>query len=205
MSRPPQVVLASASPRRAGLLAQMGITFRTEAADIDETERPGEAADVLARRLAIDKAVLVARRFDTRRSGSLPPILAADTVVTLDGRILGKPTDRAAGLGMLRALSGRTHRVITAVALARAGTDVADCRESVSQVTFREISDVEAAAYWATGEPHDKAGGYGIQGVGGIFVSQIEGSYSGIVGLPVALTEDMLRAFGVDTWRYRGA
>jgi len=150
----------------------------------------------MARRLASAKAATVA----ARNAGHLP-VLAADTVVVLDDVMLAKPMDRDAGIRMLRALSGRTHRVITAVAVATAG--VVECRESVSRVTFSGISDAEAAAYWATGEPRDKAGGYGIQGVGGIFVRHIEGSYSGIVGLPVALTEELLRASGVDTWRYR--
>jgi septum formation protein len=174
----------------------MGIAFVAEAAGIDESVRPAESPRALAERLAVAKARAV-----QRRTGTALPVLAADTVVVLDDRTLDKPRDEADAVAMLLALSGRSHHVLTAVAVALG--DRVECESDRSQVTFRHISAPEARAYWATGEPRDKAGGYGIQGVGGIFVSHIEGSYSGIVGLPVALTESLLKAFGVDTWRYR--
>lgn len=191
-----QIVLASESPRRAELLARMGIEYVVVPAAIDESPLPGERPEALAARLATMKARAVA----ARREDALP-VLAADTVVVLDERMLGKPEDEAECVAMLLALAARTHEVLTAVALVRGAR--CECALDRSRVTFRSITRTEALAYWATGEPRDKAGGYGIQGVGGIFVSHIEGSYSGIVGLPVALTESLLRAFGVDTWRNR--
>ena len=197
MSRAPQLVLASASPRRAELLRALGLEFIVDAARIDERRNDGERPEALARRLAIEKATVVARRRDAAL-----PVLGADTVVVLDGRSLDKPADRDDAIAMLLALSARTHEVVTAVAVARG--DRVESEISSSRVTFRSIEHDEARAYWATGEPRDKAGGYGIQGVGGIFVRHVEGSYSGIVGLPVAPTESLLRAFGVNTWRYRG-
>jgi len=197
VSRTPQLVLASASPRRAELLRALGLEFIVDAPSIDERERVNERPEDLAVRLAVEKATIVARR----RSEALP-VLGADTVVVLGGRTLAKPVDREEGVAMLLALSGRTHEVVTAVAVAQ--RERVELSTSTSRVTFRAIDRDEAHAYWATGEPRDKAGGYGIQGVGGIFVRHIEGSYSGIVGLPVAPTESLLRAFGVNTWRYRG-
>jgi septum formation protein len=193
-----QLVLASASPRRLALLQALGIRVRQRAADIDERARPEEAADALVLRLAQTKA----------RAGLAPeatcaglPVLGADTVVVLDDVVLGKPVDRADGLRMLMALSGREHEVLTAVAVAvPEGVQV---RLSRSRVSFREIAPDEADRYWQTGEPIDKAGGYGIQGVGGIFVERLDGSFSGVMGLPVAETEALLSAAGVDCWRHR--
>lgn len=195
-ARKPQLVLASASPRRAALLSQLGLVFTVNAGDIDETRRPGEAAAEMVRRLALTKAEAAAR-------GETLPVLGADTEVVVDGTVLGKPADRAEGLRMLTQLSGRAHEVLTAVALVHGSRR--EVRLSRSVVTFRAISAAEAEAYWASGEPRDKAGGYGIQGIGGIFAERIEGSYSGIVGLPLAETEALLQAFGVDTWQYRDA
>jgi septum formation protein len=174
----------------------MGIAFVVDAAAVDESAQPGEAPAALARRLAEVKA----RTVMARRSDDLP-VLAADTIVVLDGRVLGKPVDEADGVAMLSALAGRSHTVITAVAVATASR--CESRLSTTNVHVRAIDVAEVRAYWATGEPSDKAGGYGIQGVGGIFVDHIEGSYSGVVGLPVAAAESLLRAFGVDTWRDR--
>jgi septum formation protein len=195
-ARKPQLVLASASPRRAALLSQLGLVFTVNAGDIDETRRPGEAAAEMVRRLALTKAEAAAR-------GETLPVLGADTEVVVDGTVLGKPADRAEGLRMLTQLSGRAHEVLTAIALVHGSRR--EVRLSRSTVTFRAISAAEAQAYWASGEPRDKAGGYGIQGIGGIFAERIEGSYSGIVGLPLAETEALLQAFGVDTWQYRDA
>jgi septum formation protein len=195
-ARKPQLVLASASPRRAALLSQLGLAFTVNAGDIDETRRPGEAVDDMVQRLALTKAEAAAR-------GETLPVLGADTVVVVDGMVLGKPADRVEGLWMLTRLSGRAHEVLTAIALVHGRR--CEVRLSRSVVTFRPISAAEAEAYWASGEPRDKAGGYGIQGIGGIFAERIEGSYSGIVGLPLAETEALLQAFGVDTWQYRDA
>jgi septum formation protein len=195
-ARKPQLVLASASPRRAALLSQLGLAFTVNAGDIDETRRPGEAVEDMVQRLALTKAEAAAR-------GETLPVLGADTVVVVDGMVLGKPADRVEGLWMLTRLSGRAHEVLTAIALVHGRR--CEVRLSRSVVTFRPISAAEAEAYWASGEPRDKAGGYGIQGIGGIFAERIEGSYSGIVGLPLAETEALLQAFGVDTWQYRDA
>ncbi len=194
--RPAQLVLASASPRRAELLTQLGLVFTVRALDIDETRQRDESVEAMVRRLALTKADVAAR-------GETLPVLGADTAVVIDDELLGKPADRVEGLRMLSLLSGRTHEVLTAVAVVRDGRNA--MRLSRSRVTFREIMRAEAEAYWETGEPRDKAGGYGIQGIGGIFAERIEGSYSGIVGLPLAETEALLQAFGVDTWQYRDA
>ena len=195
-TRPAQLVLASASPRRAALLTQLGLVFTVCACDIDEARHPGESIDAMVERLALAKAQAAARR-------ATLPVLGADTAVVFDGLLLGKPADRAEGLGMLALLSGRTHDVLTAVAVVHRSRS--EVRISRSRVTFRAITPAEAEAYWETTEPRDKAGGYGIQGIGGIFAERIEGSYSGIVGLPLAETEALLQAFGVDTWQYRDA
>ncbi len=194
--RSAQLILASASPRRAELLTQLGLTFTVKALDIDEARRPGETVEDMVQRLAATKA-------DTAARGETLPVLGADTAVMIDDVLLGKPADRIEGLHMLSLLSGRTHQVLTAIAVVHGGRS--ESRMSRSRVTFREITRAEAETYWATGEPRDKAGGYGIQGIGGIFAKRIEGSYSGIVGLPLAETEALLQAFGVDTWQYRDA
>jgi septum formation protein len=191
-----QLVLASASPRRAALLTQVGLVFLVRAPDVDESRLPGESAADMVQRLALTKAQRVAR-------DETLPVLAADTAVAIDDVLLGKPAGPAEGLAMLTRLSGRTHDVFTAIALVHAARS--EVRLSHSRVAFRTITRSEAEAYWASGEPFDKAGGYGIQGIGGIFAERIEGSYSGIVGLPLAETEALLQAFGVDTWQFRGA
>ena len=171
----------------------MGLRFEVRAADVDESRRRGEAPADYVARLAADKA----------RAGHVGDSvsLGADTAVVVGRRILGKPADRAAGVAMLQSLSGREHRVITAVA----GFDGARLlgHTVVTRVRFRAVPVWEAEAYWATGEGADKAGGYGIQGIGGIFAERIRGSYSAVVGLPLAETEMLLREFGFDTWRER--
>lgn len=187
------VVLASASPRRAALLEQIGVAFSVRIAHVDESQLPGEAPGDYVERLAREKAKAVAQ------SGQVT--LGADTTVVVDGVILGKPTGRDSAIDMLMRLSARTHQVVTGVA-------VTDARKIQSlrvaaEVTFRPISAEEAAAYWDTGEPLDKAGGYGIQGIGGIFAQSINGSYGAVVGLPLTETEALLRDFGAPTWRYR--
>jgi septum formation protein len=182
------IILASQSPRRAELLAQAGIDFRVEPAHIDETVRADERAADYVERIAVGKALAVRAGHPDR------PVLGADTAVVLDQAILGKPADRDDGIRMLLALSRRTHDVLTGVAVA---ADTVHYRLNVSQVRFREISEREAEAYWATGEPADKAGGYAIQGLAAAFVERIEGSYSGIMGLPLFETLQVLDEIGV--------
>ena len=191
MTAVPVLVLASRSPRRRELLDQAGIAHRVLAVDVDETRLPGEAPAVYVERLARAKA-----RAGLAGAGDLP-VLGADTAVVVDGDVLGKPADRADGLAMLARLAGRAHEVLTAVALARPGGEE-HCRLSVSHVTFRALTDAEIAAYWATGEPADKAGGYAIQGRAARFVTRLEGSYSGVVGLPLHETAELLAAAGID-------
>jgi len=195
-----QVVLASASPRRRELLERLGLRVRSLAADIDETPGEGEAPEALVQRLAVAKAQAVAAQLRAARNDH-PPVLGSDTEVVLEGRVFGKPADRDDALAMLARLSGRVHEVLTAVAVVTA-TDV-QVVLSRSRVEFREIPRAEAEAYWATGEPRDKAGAYGIQGVGGIFAVRLDGSFSGVMGLPLAETELLLRDAGVDVWRHR--
>lgn len=182
--------LASASPRRHELLQQLGVECRVRPANVDETSLPGEAPGDYVRRVAIDKARAVAA--STGEPAAL--VLAADTAVVHDREIFGKPTDRADALRMLTALSGSAHEVYSGVAVIRDG----DCRAAVScsVVRFRPLSQAEAEAYWATGEPADKAGAYAIQGRGAMFVESLEGSYSGVVGLPLFETARMLEGFG---------
>ena len=192
--QPSELVLASASPRRAALLRQIEVPFRVCAPAVNETRRGGEPPPHYVRRMALAKARAVAADM---------PVLAADTVVVLDDRVFGKPVDREAGLAMLGALSGREHDVLTAVAIRSCERE--DTCLVQARVALRRIDADEAAAYWATGEPADKAGGYGIQGIGGMFVRCIRGSYSAVVGLPLAETELLLRSAGIDTWRWRYA
>lgn len=188
--------LASGSPRRRELLAQIGVPFVTLIASIDETALPDEPAQRYVERLAREKALAGLATLE-RPEGAV--VLGADTAVVLDGRILGKPNDRADALSTLAALSGREHEVMTAVALAAA--DRVESRVVVSRVRFRPLRPGEAEAYWATGEPRDKAGGYGIQGLAAVFVSQLEGSYSAVVGLPLCETAQLLEVFGIPCWQ----
>ena len=189
-SGPVDLVLASASPRRRELLAQIGIAFRVVVADVDESVLPGESPADYVVRLAHDKALEVLKR---ARPGL--PVLGSDTAVVLDRTLLGKPTDRADGMRMLLALAGRTHEVLTGVAVLAAGRTY--YRLNSSRVLLRDISPEEAAAYWATGEPADKAGGYAVQGLAAAFIERIEGSYSGIMGLPLFETRQILETVGV--------
>jgi septum formation protein len=186
----PSIYLASASPRRRELLAQLGVHCQVQPATVDETPRDDEAPADYVLRLAIDKARAVA----AARAPAQDPVLAADTAVVLDGMIFGKPRDRAHALQMLGQLAGTTHQVYTAVAVV-AGQRCEHAL-SCSAVTFRALGADEAAAYWETGEPADKAGAYAIQGLGAVFVESLEGSYSGVMGLPVFETARLLAAFG---------
>lgn len=188
--------LASASPRRRELLAQIGVPFVTLIASIDETALPGEPAERYVERLAREKARAGLAALSDPADAV---VLGADTAVVLDGRILGKPADRAECLATLTALSGREHQVLTAVALASAQR--IESRVVASRVRFRPLRAGEAEAYWATGEPCDKAGSYGIQGLAAVFVSQLEGSYSAVVGLPLCETAQLLGEFGIPCWQ----
>jgi septum formation protein len=188
-SAAPLVCLASMSPRRRQLLEQIGVPHVVSAADIDEAVLAGERAAAYVVRIACAKAHTV------RSRGTPLPVLAADTTVVVDGLICAKPTGRADAIAMLGQLSGRTHQVLTAVALATAAG--VDFRLSASDVRLRRVSPEECAAYWGTGEPRDKAGGYAIQGRGALFVEHLTGSYSGVMGLPLFETGELLAAAGV--------
>lgn len=188
----PVVCLASISPRRRELLAQIGVPHTVVAAHVDESLLAGESPREYVARLARLKATTV------RSRGESLPVLAADTSVVLDGIVYGKPADRAEGIAMLEALAGRTHEVLTAVALASA-RGVA-LRVNSSSVRFRPIERPELEAYWETGEPRDKAGGYAIQGYGAVFVADLSGSYSGVMGLPLNEAAELLRAAGIRYW-----
>ena len=183
--------LASASPRRKLLLEQLGLRFEVVSAEVDETRRLGEAPGDYVLRLARAKAEAGALRLAVLAAR----VLGADTAVVLGAEVLGKPRDRADALAMLAKLSGRSHQVLSAVALWHQGLlSTALCE---SRVTFRPIAPAEAEAYWESGEPRDKAGAYGIQGLGGAFVEHLEGSYSGVMGLPLFETTELLRRTGV--------
>lgn len=184
-----RLILASRSPRRAELLRLAGLRFRVAPADIAEQPTPGQAAGDYALATAVAKARAV-----SAGAGELP-VLGADTDVAIDGEILGKPRDARHAAEMLARLSGRIHEVYSAVAVVHhSGFDTA---LSVTQVEFGEIAPAEAAAYWATGEPADKAGAYAIQGLAARWIKAISGSYSGVVGLPLYETLQLLARFGV--------
>jgi len=186
--------LASASPRRRQLLEQLRLSFEVQMADVDETPRPEELPADYVLRLARTKAETVAQKLGQPAAR----VLAADTAVVLGSGILGKPKDRADGLAMLGRLSGRGHAVLSAIALWHDGK--LDTALSTSEVRFRTIAAAEAAAYWETGEPADKAGGYGIQGLGAVFVESLQGSYSGVMGLPLFETAELLRRAGMSVF-----
>jgi septum formation protein len=194
------VYLASGSPRRRELLQQIGVPFRVVGAAVDEAVRSGEAPAAYVARLAAAKADA---GWERNRDSIGGPVLAADTAVVLDGEILGKPADREDAEQMLLRLSGRTHEVLTAVAL-RTATGLRP-RISRSEVTFRRIAPAEAQAYWETGEPCDKAGAYAIQGRAAMFIAELRGSYSGVMGLPLFETCELLSEAGVWRWQGRGA
>jgi len=189
------VYLASASPRRSALLAQIGVAHRVVPADIPEVREPDESSECYVIRLAEQKASAV---WAQTQEGQGRPVLAADTTVELDGRVFGKPRDATDALQMLADLSGRSHRVLTGVALYHAGGLTSTL--SVSEVKFRPTTDAERRAYCATGEPLDKAGGYGIQGCGAVFVEWIEGSFSAVVGLPLCETAALLAQVDEPAW-----
>jgi septum formation protein len=197
------IYLASRSPRRRELLAQIGVKFEPllfregsrQDADTDEAPQPGEQPDAYVRRVATAKVQAAWQRIVMRRGLRRMPVLAADTTVCLAGEILAKPVDRADAERMLRLLAGTRHRVLTAVAVGF--EQRLEIAVSESQVTFCALDDARIQAYVNSGEPFDKAGGYGIQGRAGAFVERLEGSYSGVVGLPLYETANLLRLFGI--------
>jgi septum formation protein len=184
------LVLASASPRRSELLNQIGVRFRQRVIEIDETAREHEPAEDYVRRVALEKARAVQRELGHDEV----LVLGADTAVVVDKMLLGKPVDFAHARQMLRLLSGRVHQVLSAVALVGEHEAV---RVSESAVWFRALTDAEIDSYWHTGEPQDKAGAYAIQGLGAVFVERLEGSYSGVMGLPLYETAQLLKDFGI--------
>ncbi|MFL6577878.1 MAG: Maf family protein [Povalibacter sp.] len=191
-SSKPLIWLASASPRRSSLLHQIGIAHRIRPVDLDESELPGENPADYVMRLARAKAEALWTRLSLEER---LPVLGSDTTVALGNEVLGKPRDREDGFRMLRALSARTHQVYTAVAIQHA--DGCESQLSVSDVTMKALSDDEILSYWRSGEPADKAGAYGIQGLAAVFIERISGSYSGIVGLPLYETGELLRTIGI--------
>lgn len=192
MTSEPILHLASSSPRRRTILESLGLAFSVDAVDVDESRLANETPEQMVLRLAEAKA----RAADVDRSHF---VIGSDTVVVLDDEILCKPRDREDAIAMLLKLSGRRHRVLTGVALY--GPDGVRTTLSTTDVFFREISRDEALFYWQSGEPRDKAGAYGIQGVGGALVESINGSYSGVVGLPAFETAELLRSAGIDVLR----
>ncbi len=190
VSQAPQLILASASPRRRELLDQIGIRYRVEVADIDERELADESAEVLVQRLAVEKAEAIWQRGDQQL-----PVMGADTLGRLDGGLLVKPVDYDDAKAMLLKMSGCEHEILSAVALRT--SDGVSVKLSRSYVRFRDISEAEIMAYWETGEPCDKAGAYAIQGYGAIFAEQMRGSYSGIMGLPLFETAALLAEAGI--------
>lgn len=190
MTSKARLLLASRSPRRRELLTQIGVDYEVVAVDVDESHRPAESPEAFVQRLAVEKA----RAGFAASKGDLP-VLGSDTIVVRDGVILGKPAGLEDAAAMLMSLAGRSHRVMTAVAL------VDDVRQSVrlniSQVTFRPLSEAEITAYCETGEPDDKAGAYAIQGLAAAFIAELQGSFSGVMGLPLFETAELLAEFEI--------
>lgn len=193
MSAMSELILASASPRRRELLTQIGIACRCCPVDIDETPQPDEPAQAYVERLALEKARVCLQQ------NPEAVVLGSDTSVVVDGQILGKPVDEEDAVRMLKLLSGREHQVMTAVAV------VDGTRQRVETVTtdvaFIELDEARCRAYWRTGEPCDKAGAYGIQGLGAVLVKGIKGSYSAVVGLPLMQTAALLQQFDIPVWQ----
>ena len=187
--------LASQSPRRQELLNQLGVHFAVRSQDVAEKHQPGEKPEVFVQRLAVEKAAAVQQALSSTEQR---PVLGADTVVVIDGEILGKPATRGNAITMLQRLSGRSHQVMTGVAVVSRQQSVC---VNVSEVTFRELSLEEIEAYWDTGEPADKAGSYAIQGYAAAFITKLVGSYSGVMGLPLFETAQLLAQHDVPVWQ----
>lgn len=189
----PVLILASASPRRRALLEQLGVQFSVREQDINESRQVGESPADYVQRMAQEKAASALRSLPRKKC----IVIGADTSVVLDDLVLGKPRDELHGRQMLLQLSGREHQVMSAVTVCSPAAS--ETALSVSRVTFRAISPLEACSYWATGEPIGKAGGYAIQGLGAVFVKHLAGSYSGVMGLPLFETALLLKMFGIDS------
>ncbi len=186
--------LASKSPRRRELLSQIGVIYSVISVNVPEERKEGELPAVYVQRLALEKSLV---GFESLAHDK-KPVLGADTIVVSDGIILEKPKNQADAVSMLKRLSGNRHQVMTAVALKDAENH--QVKLSVSDVDFRVLTEKEIRIYWESGEPKDKAGGYGIQGLGGVFVKNLSGSYSAVVGLPLYETQLLLNEFSVPSW-----
>lgn len=193
-----ELILASTSPRRKELLQQIGVNFTQLKIDINEDVLTAEKPEQYVSRLAKEKAAAGFKQL-TPQQQSTAVVLAADTTVVCDGDILAKPESLAHSKVILKQLSGREHRVMTAIALQSA--DRSQQQVVTTLVAFRQLSDAEIEAYWSTGEPQDKAGSYGIQGLAAIFVKSIHGSYSNVVGLPLCETAEQLKQFDIPLWQ----
>ena len=195
----PQIYLASQSPRRRALIEQLGIRYQALAVEVDESPLPGEAATDFVMRLAAEKAYAGWRIV----ADQSVPVVGADTCIVLDQQIVGKPVDREQGIELLKSYSGRAHLVVTGIAIVgpesgkRGAAVVHHARVNRSIVTFRAISDRECEQYWQTGEPKGKAGGYAIQGKAAAFIEKLEGSYSGVMGLPLCEFAELISLFGI--------
>lgn len=189
-----QIILASASPRRRELLAQIGICARVQGVDIDERPKPAETVVEYVQRLAMDKAC---RGFDIIKNPQKLPVLGSDTIVEIDGCLLGKPADRQHARQMLQQLSGRQHTVHTAIAIVTEDDRICDL--SSSRVSFKTLQSQEIERYLHTGEADDKAGSYAIQGIAAQFIERLDGSFSGVMGLPLYETARLLECCGVKT------
>ena len=188
-----QIILASASPRRKELLSQINVSYRVYPVDLDETPWPDEAPLDYVQRVAAEKSAACKAQLNTEI-----PVLAADTAVILGSVIMGKPKDKADAMAMLTQLSGKTHQVYSAVSLR--GREHGQA-VSITEVTFRCLTEQEILAYWHSGEPVDKAGSYAIQGRGGVFIESIKGSFSGVVGLPLFETAELLSKQGIELFK----
>ncbi len=191
----PRLLLASSSPRRKELLQQIGVEFTSCSADIDESVLEGELPHDYVCRLAAEKA-LCGWRISGKPEDLV--VLGSDTTVVIDGQTLGKPNCEQESVAMLMALSGRTHEVMTAIAVCFRGT--VEVALVTTQVTFKVLDIATCQRYWQTGEPRDKAGSYGIQGLGAVFIEGIQGSYTAVVGLPLAETAELLTKFDIQIW-----
>jgi len=185
----PQLILASASPRRRELLDQIQVSYKAFPVNIDESQIPGETAEEFVKRLAIEKAGA------SYKQNPHCVVLGSDTIVVIGSTILGKPENKAHAIEILSLLSGSTHKVMTAVAIH--SSEFKECVMSVSEVEFTELTRQQIEAYWDTGEPVDKAGAYGVQGIAAQFIKNISGSYSGIMGLPLFETAQLLEKSGI--------
>jgi len=199
MHPPAQIILASASPRRRELLEQIGITARVQAVDIDESRNPNEQVMEFVERLAMEKAQ---RGFDTVKNDEALPVLGSDTIVEIGGEVLGKPKDREHAKEILMMLSGRVHEVHTSVAIVSHKKKIIDT--SSTQVHFKKLEAGEIDSYISTGEADDKAGAYAIQGIAAQFIKNINGSYSGVMGLPLYETARLLEQCGIRPLAFSG-